>query len=131
MRCLRTPRGASRSSGGGGRFTKPPHPRGGGDPIYRFAGARVLAPADIGTLQVQIHQWANTPLKDAGNLRIRVYPWGARLRPVAEAEADPNPSFDLPAGEYDVVWSLNDEVRRFDGVRVEPGATESQRPHPQ
>jgi len=99
---------------------------GGGEPLERYATARVLDAANIGTLQVQVNQWADVPLKDAGNLKMQVYPRGTRVQPAAEANGDASPSFKVPAGEYDVVVSRNDAVRELDGIEVEAGKTMTQ-----
>lgn len=99
---------------------------GGGEPLDRYATARVLDASNIGALQVQVDQWANTPLEGTGDLKIQVYERGARVQPAAESDYDVNPSFKLPAGEYDLLVSRNEVTREFDGIRVEAGKTTTQ-----
>lgn len=99
---------------------------GGGEPLERYATARVLDAANIGTLQVQVNQWADVPLKDARSLKMQVYPQSTRVQPAAEANGHAGPSFKLPAGEYDVIVWRNEVQREFDGIRVEAGKTTTQ-----
>ncbi len=99
---------------------------GGGEPLERYATARVLDAANIGTLHVQVNQWANTPLQETGTLKIQVYARGTRAQPAAETAYDARPSFKLPAGEYDVVVRWNEAQREFAGVRVQAGKTTTQ-----
>jgi flagellar hook assembly protein FlgD len=95
----------------------------GGNPIERIASVRVLDPVTLGTLQVQVNQWADQPLQDPIQLSIQVYPQGERLRSSAQAVGDAGPSLVLPAGRYDLVITLGDLRREVTGIAIEPGKT--------
>ena len=96
---------------------------GGGEPLERFASARVLDATSSGNLQISISQWANTPLNQVDGLHVQVFPQGSRINPAAQEDNNANPDFKLPAGQYDALVTYNDLRRELDGVVVEAEKT--------
>lgn len=78
------------------------------DPLERITTLQVLDARDIGNLNVTVQAFPGT---SAATLlaKVRVYPAGSRLDPLAEAYASDTASFKLPAGRYDVVALVQNE----------------------
>jgi hypothetical protein len=90
--------------------------------LERYATARVLDAAEIGTLQLQVNQWGDVRLQDARNLQVAVPARGARHARRRGQRAG-RAVLQAPEGEYDVVL-LRDGVRReFAGIQVAAGQT--------
>ncbi|HVO70194.1 MAG TPA: FlgD immunoglobulin-like domain containing protein [Aggregatilineaceae bacterium] len=100
-------------------------PVSGGDALERLLTTVLLDPGTMGNLKIQVNQWAGQPIQKFDG-QLRVYPQGARVEPVAEVDYQTAPTFDLPAGQYDVVATLGDLQREVTGISVEAGKTTSQ-----
>jgi hypothetical protein len=100
-------------------------PIGGGDTLDRFITVRVQDPGTVGKLQIQVNQWTGQPVQRFDG-QVRLYPQGIRMRPTAQVDYNSAPTFDLPAGRYDVVVTLGDLRREVVGISVEAGKTVSQ-----
>lgn len=87
--------------------------------LTRRAPVRLLAPSDKGILRLAVEQWAGQPAAAGSDLAVLVYRQGTRVQPVAQASADANPRFDLPAGAYDVLVTSNGVSVQASGVQVE------------
>ncbi len=100
-------------------------PAAGSDPLERLTTVKVLDPTTLGSLQIQVNQWAGQPFQRFDG-QVRLYPQGTRSRPVAAVDSTSAPTFELPAGRYDVVVTLGALRREMRGITVQAGKTVSQ-----
>jgi hypothetical protein len=98
---------------------------GGGEPLDRLASARVLDPANVGSLALRVEQWNGEPaLRD--DLHVAVYPAGQRAQTAAHEDYNVEPQFKLASGRYDVVVRLGEVRREFNGLAVTGQQTTTQ-----
>lgn len=99
-----------------------------GDTLTRRTSARVLDPTSIGTLSLEIDQWAGKPLTtQLYSLQTVVYAQGNTTQPAATSGYyDYQPSFKLPEGRYDVQVAYGGTRTLLRGVGVQGSQTTTQ-----
>jgi flagellar hook assembly protein FlgD len=96
-----------------------------GDTLTGRSDARVLDPASLGMLQIEIDQWPGQPVaQQLSSLHTSVFAQGNRTVPVAKDEGEDNqPHFNLTAGQYDVQVEYRGDYTMVQGVSLEGGKT--------
>jgi flagellar hook assembly protein FlgD len=91
-------------------------------PLVRYATGRLLDAATIGSLQLQINQWADQPAATV-HPQVQVFAAGTSSGAVAEAAFDTAPLLKLPAGHYDVVITFDGGRQIEKDVVIDGGKT--------